>query len=138
MNNNLIVYNKFESNYDVSITRKKGLFNRPRLFFNDSNNKLIGFFDINDKIYDFGNKCFSLNTQKIKLFNGFQFNFSINFIDNKFYADMNGYLARNKNKKYIKGSFISNGKKYWLNSRILSYCPNDCKDSKKKFTVFTQ
>lgn len=138
MNNKLISYKKVSSVnlFDIKIVRKKGFLNRPRLFFYDSTNKLLGFFDIIANIYDFGNKCFIIKTQKHGFHNEFQFQFALNFIDNRFYVDMKGYLTRHNKKKYIKGSFNYDGKTFLLNSKLLEYYPEDCVKSKKNIQFY--
>ena len=131
MNDNLINYQKYDPSYNLKVCRKDRFFKTQRLLFRDNTDKLIGFFDMKDKVYDFGSKCFKLKTTKFNLVNGFHFNFIIKFLDNNYYANMEGYLSNTKKRKYIKGFFVSDQKKNNIISKNLNYLPDDGVLSKK-------
>lgn len=61
MNDKLIKNQKHNFTFDIKIKRKKSFFKTNRLLFYNNNNKLLGFFDTKDNVYDFGNKCFKIN-----------------------------------------------------------------------------
>lgn len=137
MNDKLINKNNgYDSVFDIKVKRKNRFFKTQRLLFINKSEKLIGFYDINDNIYDFGNKCFKINFQKVRLIKGFHFNFSIRFLDKSFYADMEGYLSKFNRKNFIKAFFKIDGKVKNITTERFNYLPDDGVESRKNLQFF--
>ena len=136
MNDKLIINQKHDFGFDITIKRKKSFFKTNRLLFYNNNDKLLGFFDMKDNVYDFGNKCFKINFKKLRLINGFHFNFSIRFLDNSLYADMEGYLSQFNRKKKIKANFISKNSNKTIITERFNFLPKDGIGSKKNVQFY--
>lgn len=72
----------------------------------------------------------------LKLINGFHFNFSIRFLDNSFYTNMEGYLYQFKRKKEIKAKFISNNLNKTITTEMFNFLPEDGISSRKNLKFY--
>ena len=135
MNDNLLKNQTLNFDFDIKINKKNRFFKTQKILFN-KDNKLIGFFDMKNNVYDFRNKCFKINLQKVRLVNGFHFNFSISFLDDSFYVDMEGYLCQLERKKIIKAFFKSGNVLHSITSEKLNYLQDDGVPSRKNLQFF--